>query len=111
MNVRQNWKWTTAYLFGDDPGKEWAPSCLNPGRSARVNLMIWFCITYEGVGTVVYGNINARKYIEVVDNFVWPVIARHFPDDNYDFQDDNARVHRARLVKEYMEETMEYMES
>jgi hypothetical protein len=55
--------------------------------------------------TVVDGNINAQKYIEVSDNFVWPVIARHCPDDNYVFQDDNATVHRARTVKEYMEET------
>jgi hypothetical protein len=57
--------------------------------------MIWGCITYEGVGTltVVDGNINAQKYIEVVDNFVWSVIARHFLDDNYVFQDDNAPVH------------------
>ena len=41
--------------------------------------------------TVVDGNI---------DNFVWSVIARHFPDDNY-----NAPIHRARVVKVYMEET------
>ena len=69
--------------------------------------MIWGCITYEGVGTltVVDCNINAQKYIEVVDNFVWPVIARHFLDDNYVFQDDNAPVHEACVVKEYMEET------
>ena len=52
--------------------------------------------------TVVDGNINAQKYIEVIDNFVWLVIVRHFPDDNYVFQDDNAHVHRARVVKEYM---------
>jgi hypothetical protein len=46
--------------------------CLNPGRGVRVSLMIWGCITYEGVGTltVVDGNINAQKYIEVIDNFV-----------------------------------------
>jgi hypothetical protein len=79
---------------------------LNPGRGVRVSLMIWGCITYEGVGTltVVDGNINAQKYIEVIDNFVCPVIARHFPDDNYVLQDDNAPVHRACVVKEYMEE-------
>jgi len=36
-------------------------------------------ITHEGVGTltVVDGNINAKQYIEVIDNLVWPVIARH----------------------------------
>ena len=33
------------------------------------------------------------------------VIARHCPDDNYVLQDDNAPVHRACVVKEYMEET------
>ena len=49
--------------------------------------------------------INAQKYIEVIDNFVWPIIACHFPDDNYVLQDDNAPVHRARVVNEYMEET------
>ena len=92
-------------------GEEWTPPCLNPGRSFRVSLMNWGCITkiymYEGVGTltVVDGNINAQKYIEVIDNFAWSVIACHFPDDNYVFQDDNAPVHRARLVNEYMEET------
>ena len=54
--------------------------------------------------TVVEGNINAKIYIEAIDNFVWPVIARHFPDDNYVFP-DNALVHKERVVKEYMEET------
>ncbi|CAG2224309.1 unnamed protein product [Mytilus edulis] len=88
------------------PGEEWTPPCLNPGRGSRLSLMIWGCITYEGVGTitVVTGNINALKYIEIVDNFVWPVIARHFPADNYIYQDDNAPVHRAKIVKDYMEQ-------
>jgi hypothetical protein len=54
--------------------------------------------------TVVEGNINAQKYIEAIDNLVWPVIARHSPDDNYVFP-DNAPLHKERVVKEYMEET------
>ena len=63
-----------------------------PGRGVRVSLVLWGCITYEGVGTltVADGNINAQKYIEVIDNFVWPVITGHSSDDNYVFQDDNA---------------------
>ncbi|CAC5380437.1 unnamed protein product [Mytilus coruscus] len=67
------------------PDEETTPPCLNPGPRTRLSLMIWGCITYEGVGTitVVTGNINALKYIEIVDNFVWPVIARHFPGYNY----------------------------
>ena len=71
-----------------------------------MSLTIWGCITYECVGTltVINGNINAAKYIEIVDNFVWPVIARHFPNDNYIYQDDNTPVHRARILKGYFEQ-------
>jgi hypothetical protein len=43
--------------------------------------------------------------LEVIDYFAWPVIACHFPYDNYVFQDDNVPVHRTRVVNEYMEET------
>ncbi|VDI01470.1 Hypothetical predicted protein [Mytilus galloprovincialis] len=69
--------------------------------------MIWGCITYHGVGTitVVEGNINALKYIEIIDNNLWPVVVRHFPDDNYVFQDDNAPVHRALSVQDFRRET------
>ena len=64
------------------PGEKLTPPCLNPGRGfrgCRASSMIWVYINYEGVGTliVVDGNINAKKYIEVIDNLVWPVIARH----------------------------------
>ena len=74
------------------PDTEWIAPCRNPCLGVRVCLMIWGCITYEGVDTltVVDGNINTHKYIEVSDNFVWPVIARHCPDDNYVLQDDNT---------------------
>lgn len=35
------------------------------------------CSLIFGTITVITGNINALKYFEIVDNFVWPVIARH----------------------------------
>jgi hypothetical protein len=47
--------------------------------------MFWGCITYQGVGTFteVEGNINSRKYINILDAYLWPVIARHFLSDEY----------------------------
>jgi hypothetical protein len=65
--------------------------------------MIWGCITWYGVSTLcqVNGNINAEKYISVWDSQLWSVIVRHFRDDSYVFQDDNAPVHRARIVERY----------
>lgn len=64
------------------PGEEWTPPCLNPGHGARWSLMIWECITYEGIimgtETIVIGNINAANYIDIIENNVWLFIAHHF---------------------------------
>jgi hypothetical protein len=45
----------------------------------KVSVMLWGCITWNGVGTLcqVNGNINAEKYISALDSQIWPVIARH----------------------------------
>ena len=64
--------------------------------------MIWGCITWHGVGTItVNGTINRHKYIEILEDNLWPVIARHFPNQNFLFQDDNAPKHRAGDVENY----------
>ena len=47
------------------------------------------------------GNINGSKYIEILEDNLWPVIVRHYPEENYIFQDDNAPVHGARSVQNY----------
>lgn len=61
--------------------------------------MIWGCITLNGV-TVLDGDIIARQYIDIIDKQLSPVIARHFPRNNYIFQDDKVPIHRARIVQE-----------
>ena len=63
--------------------------------------MSWGCISHYGVGTIttVNGMINRHKYIEILEDNLWPVIVSHFPE-----QDDNAPIHRANDVKNYKEE-------
>lgn len=43
----------------------------------KFSVMFWGCITYFGVGTLtpVKRNMNSVKYIEVLDENLWPVIA------------------------------------
>ena len=67
-----------------------------PGDDLELHLL-------NGVGTLakVTGNINSEKYKEILEENNWPVIVRHFPDDQYFFQDDNAPVHRSRVLQEY----------
>jgi hypothetical protein len=53
------------------------------------------------VGTVtpVVGNLNSEKYINNLDDNLWPVIAQHFPTSPYIFQVDNAPCHESREDK------------
>ena len=63
--------------------------------------MIWGYLSLSGIGTLtdVKGNINSQIYIDVLENNLWPVIARYFADKENVFQDDNAPVHCAELQK------------
>ena len=82
------------------------PQLVCPASRRKISLMIWGCVTYDGVGTLtpVNGTIDAQAYINILDDNLWPVIAKNFADKPYVFQDDNAPVHRARSVMTYMEE-------
>lgn len=81
------------------PGEQWTPPCLNPGHGTRISLMIWGCITYEGMGTItiVNGNINAANYIDIL-LAISKIITTYTL-----YQEDNAPVHRDRFVKEYID--------
>jgi len=84
-------------------GESYLPCCLGTPPTLKISLMIWGCITYDGVGTltVTQGNVNSQQYITILDNHLWPVICKHFPTGEFICQDDNAPIHRARAVSEY----------
>ena len=83
--------------------KEWLPACTSPPPRKWLGVMTWGCVTFNGVGTLdfVEVNMNALKYIDILEDNLWPVVARHIPHNNSIFQDDKAPIHRAREVMEY----------
>ena len=77
------------------------PECVGQhGRNVRISAMFWGCVTYSGVGTLVpvSGNMNSEKYIETLDENLWPVIVKHFGNSPFIFQDDNAPCHASQLT-------------
>ena len=84
-------------------GEEWLPAGTSPPPTKRLGVMIWGCVTFNEVGTLDFlgGSINALKYIDILDDNLWPVVARRFTQNNCIFQDDNASIHRAEKVMEY----------
>lgn len=106
MNVRLTLAQITVFSFWRRVGEDWMPCCLSQPPTPKFSLMVWGCITFNEVGTitVVDGNVNAQKYIDILEEQLWPVVVRHFPEDNYLYHDDNAPVHRARIVQDYKRE-------
>jgi hypothetical protein len=62
--------------------EQWAPYCLGKGRDRQprvvASVMFWGCIAPEGEGTFVSGDgiINSEKYIQILDDNLWPVAAK-----------------------------------
>lgn len=116
--VQQHWKKVifsdeSKIMIGHDErvyvwrkcGEGWRPDLVPSANvKPKYEAMIWGCITFNGVGTIsdVRGNINSEKYQEILENNLWPVLARHFPTGSYLFQDDNAPVHRSRSTMDYI---------
>jgi hypothetical protein len=65
--------------------------------------MFWGCISYYGVGTLtpVVGNLNSEKYINILDDYLWPVIAQPFPTSPYIFKEDNVPCHESRRTNQW----------
>ena len=76
----------------DEKGR---PHLVVPEEQRQVQLMIWGCVTKSGVGTLgrISGYINSSKYIRIIDEKIWGVILKEFPDGNFTFVHDNAPVH------------------
>jgi hypothetical protein len=64
-------------------------------RQSAVSVLFWGCISYKGVGKLasVEGNMNFEKYINVLDECLWPVVTKHFPTDRWTLQEDNVPCH------------------
>jgi hypothetical protein len=72
-------------------------------KSLNTLVMFWGCISCYGVGTPtpVVDNLNSEKYINILDENLWPVIAQHFPTSPYVFQEDNAPCHESRRTNQW----------
>lgn len=94
-------KHSKVHIWRKDDEK-WLHSCLGEKEDETagpiVSVMFWGCITFDGVGTFlpVNGTINSQKYTDILDENLWPVVAKVFPDSPWIFQDDNATPHRSR---------------
>lgn len=83
------------FMFGENEEKVGAQTKFH--RQGRNPNTVWY-----GVGTLtdVQGNINSEKYQDILENNLWPVLARHFPTGSYLFQGPSLKIdHGLRVSK------------
>jgi len=68
--------------------------------------MFLACISYFGVGTLVPVDryVDPQKYIDVLDDNLWPLVCKYFGGKRWFFQDDNAPVHRSLITRQWKTE-------
>ena len=68
--------------------------------------MVWGCFSGKGLGPLVRvdGKINHQDYIRILDENLLPLIQSDFNGKGYAFQDDNAPVHTAKGVTNWIGE-------
>ena len=68
--------------------------------------MVWGCFTKNNLGPLVKleGRITATVYVDVLENYLLPFIDSLNNQENYIFQEDNAPIHTARVVRSWKQE-------
>lgn len=72
-------------------------------------IQVWGCFAYHKIGPLkrIEGKLNGAGYRQILKTHMAPFLRKLKKDKNTEFifQDDNARVHRAKVVKNYLSNT------
>lgn len=89
------------------PHEKYDVECLIPTmKSGQEGIMVWGCFTKYGLGPLVRleGRVKAKDYIVVLNENLIPYIDTLEHKDSVIFQEDNAPIHKANVVKNWKEE-------
>lgn len=75
-------------------------------NSGRFSVNVWAWISAEGQGMCfrIDERLTGPVYRNILENVMLPSVRERFPGDNFIFQQDNAPVHTARIVRDWIEE-------
>ena len=77
--------------------------CRNASAKLKVARQNLLRFGDAGVGTLISvdGNIDSQQYTQILDANLWPVVAKHFVQKSFIFQDDNAPVHSSKFTRDW----------
>ena len=65
--------------------------------------MVWAAISWNSLGSIVarHDRINSKDYLNILGDHVHPTAQALFSDGDGIFEDDNAHIHTAHVVKNW----------
>jgi transposase len=100
QNDAHHWVWRKLH-------EKYDVNCLIPTvKSGNRGVMVWGCFAKGQLGPLVQvsGSITGSVYMNLLENTFLPFYDSLGNNLEYIFQDDNAPVHRARIVKQWKED-------
>jgi len=96
------------YWVFREPEDQCLADCIHPKEKDKgISLMVWGCFWGKRKGPLVLitQNINKTRYIRLLSRYPFPIIHQMFSFGTQDigFQQDNAPVHMAYNVMEWLE--------
>lgn len=97
--------------YGDQGPRVWRQtqeaynrSCLKRSVKFATSVMVWGCMSSDGVGQlcIVNGIVNAEIYQEILDYYMIPS-SEDLCSDSFLFQQDGASCHTAKSTKEWLQ--------
>ncbi len=87
-------------------GERFKLDCLAPTfKSGRRSIFVWGCFSYYGIGNLVRiaNSLNAKKYHNILKKQMFPSAQRLFNNKEFILQQDNSSIHKAKIIKNYLE--------
>ncbi|KAL7292722.1 hypothetical protein TKK_0013844 [Trichogramma kaykai] len=75
--------------------------------SGRHSIAFWGCMTGDGMSQLfeVDRTLTSPQYLDILDNWFYPSILEHYPDEDEIFiVEDNSPIHTARVIREWYDE-------
>lgn len=89
------------------PAEAYDVACLLPTvKHGGGSVMLWGAMSHHGLGplVVLHGRVTAKVYTSILADHLHPLVQVLFPNSRPVFQDDNAPIHTAGIVKDWFDE-------
>lgn len=89
------------------PKEAYHPDCCMPRvKHGGGSVMVWAAISWHSLGPILVldGRVTAKDYRTILEDHVHPMVQTLYPEGGAVYQDDNAPIHTARLVKDWFDE-------